>query len=208
MNDANVAKERAQAILAELETRDPTPLQAWMAQYVAEAISELEKNPANQELRDRCASTIARLWELQLEQVAWRTNRAVDVYRSRTSLDEAALAAIHAEATSEAAPAEDLGPDSAVTLGQLSSLEQLVLELLWASEHLSEEGADGVERLFAETRSKAARKSRETIGKVFPEFANLSLDDYEASRTAVTKMLQSIDEMRRRRLWGSAGDND
>src|SRR5436190_11792192 len=101
MNDKHLAT-RARLILRELQIRRATFLHAWMAEYIAECLDVLEKDPTNTEVKDRCAGTIARLWQAYVEDRRQSLAQAGDVYRTRACLTDDVLAELRVELSSNA----------------------------------------------------------------------------------------------------------
>ena len=203
---------RAKLILRELGFRRPSILQSWMAQYVAECLAAAEQAPLTEPVRDTCASAIAQLWKLYMEDRKHRTARTVDTFRFRSSLDDKVLAALKAELSVENSGAIPLGPESAVQLRHLSLLEEHLLEVLWASTTVSDDGAREAEiadlgrdskvaELLVEFREETKTTSLRIVAAVFPEFGALTLDDQAVVGRAVTIALRMVDKARRRRIW-------
>lgn len=204
---------RAKLLLRELGFRKPSILQSWMVQYIAECLEAAEGGTATDAVRDGCASAIAQLWKLYIEDQRYRTARSVENYRFRSALDDAALEALRAE-LSDGTDAMRLTAESALGLRHLTLLEEHVLEVLWASTAVSDDdacdtsgavvdlvGDSKVADLLAEFREETKTNSQRIVSAVFPEFGTLLLKDETSVTNAVTTALRKIDKARRRRIW-------
>lgn len=214
MNDKHLTA-RARLILRELELRHPTFLHSWMAQYIAECLEMVEKDPTDLAARDRCAATIARLWQVYIEDRRRSTSSAIDVYRTRARLSDNALAALRAELSSKTRVVKGSSRESPVRLRQLIALEEHVLEVYGTSAALREERANQTAAevpanhdadmmgLLAELRKETETEAQRIVIAVFPEFADLDLEDLDAVERAALVALRAIDRARRQRVGDS-----
>jgi hypothetical protein len=210
MNNDQLAA-RAKLILHELRVREPSILQSWMTQYVAECLAAAEVAPLTAPVRDTCASAIAQLWKLCLEERKHHTARAIDTFRFRSSLNDDTLAALKAELSDESSDAIRLGPEAAVQLRHLALLEEHLLEVLWAAtavvdDHKAPDNADvgsdaKLAELLSEFREETKLTSQRIAAAVFPEFGTLALNDQPAVLRVTEVALRKVDRARRRRLW-------
>ncbi|PYQ27321.1 MAG: hypothetical protein DMF56_20435 [Acidobacteria bacterium] len=211
MNDKHLAT-RARLILRELQIRRATFLHAWMAEYIAECLDVLEKDPTNTEVKDRCAGTIARLWQAYVEDRRQSLAQAGDVYRTRACLTDDVLAELRVELSSNADTAKAGSFESSVHFRHLTALEEQVLEVYGASAALRE-GRDkmgapdkstsdnsGMVELLAELRKETKITGQRIAVAVFPEFGNLDLEDVDAVERTAMIALRAIDRARRKRL--------
>ena len=205
---------RGKAILKELRLRRPTLLQSWMTQYIAECIESLETaEPAERRaVADRCAATITRLWEMQLQLQTNAMDRGVNYTLRRTDLNDDALNDLRTILT-EAEMTTPAGSESSITIWQLSDAERLVIEVFWAASERrkrkrrrkrKQADADNDDAL-GDLSDRASTEAQKKVAAVFPKLAT-SLDDFEAVQSAVNEALRAIDRVRRRLIWGEANE--
>jgi hypothetical protein len=210
MNDKHLAT-RAKLILRELHMRRGTFLHAWMAEYIAECLDTLEKDPSDTSVKDRCAATIARLWQAYVENRRQSLAHAGDVYRTRTRLTDDVLAELRAELSNQAAKAKGGGLESPVRLRHLTALEEKVLEVYGASAALHDASDEKVAvddltsdarmmELLAELRKETETTAQRIVTAVFPHFANIDIEDVAAVEGAAVGALQMINHARQQRL--------
>jgi hypothetical protein len=210
MTDKHLAT-RAKLILRELHMRHATFLHTWMAEYVAECLETLEKDPTNTSVKDRCAATIARLWQAYVEDRRQSLTQAADAYRTRTRLTDDILAELRAELSTRRAKAKSRALASAVGLRHLMALEEQILEVYGASAalHESREEAAGAEELtsdalmmelLAELQKETETTAQRIVTAVFPNFAKIDLDDLAAIEGAAVAALRRINRARQQRL--------
>lgn len=210
MNDKHLAA-RAKLILRELHMRRATFLHAWMAEYVAECLETLEKNPTDTATKDRCAATIARLWQAYVEDRRQSLAEAGDVYRTRARLTDDVLAKLRADLSGHSSEVKGGAIESSVRLRHLMALEEQILEVYGTSAALSR-GRDKqvatdkltsdarVRELLAELRKETKTTAQRIVLAVFPHFGNVDLENMEEVGRAATLALRTIDQTRRQWL--------
>jgi hypothetical protein len=198
---------RAKAIHRELRLRRPTILQQWMAQYIAECIEKLEtEGPTERRaIADRCAATITRLWKMQVQLQTNALERGVNYMLRRTELTDEALLRLHT-VLEEGEATTSSGPETKVTIWQLSDIERLVIEVFWAASERRKRKKSNVDdnEAPADLRDRASTEAQKTVAAVFHTLGTTSLDDFDAVERGVNDALRAIDRVRRRLIWGES----
>jgi hypothetical protein len=211
VNEELVRKGRQ--IIEELGSDRPDILSRWMAHYVAELMEKVESGDLDeaetQTSVTQCADLILRLWEIKVQE---ETNRIQNRFNSWFARASGAIYPLlidddedkhHYENLAKvlAAPESiraELSAEAGVIFWSLSDVEHWLIELLWISEALNTPEADSsddaAQRLFKNERKAEAICSR--IARVFPAFADLSLEDLAVTRDQVAEALKSIYQLR------------
>lgn len=207
MLDEEKLLARAKAIHRELRLRRPTILQAWMAQYVAECIDRLASGTGGSRVKHRCADTIARLWNTQVQLQKNDVERGVNHYIKRTGLDAKAIQALRVALDAPERARTGVTSESAVTVWQLSEVERLVIQVLWGAERRKRSAAPvseqekGERDWMGEMHDRLSSEAQQQLAGILPTFAAVPLDDYDKVLGLVTETLRAIDRLRRRLIW-------
>lgn len=211
MNNKHLAAH-AKLILRELHMRRATFLHVWMAEYIAECLEMLENDPTDAAIKDRCAATIARLWQAHVADRRQSLAHAGDVYRTRARLTNDVLAELRTELLSNVDIAKGGAFESSVRLRHLTALEEQVLEVYGVAVTLREgrdkkaatdkSPSDDAEilELLADLRRETETAAQRIVAAVFVEFANVDLEELDAVECAAKIALRAIDRARRQRL--------
>lgn len=204
MNDDLIAKGKQ--LVAELG-EDAETSAKWMSHYVAElmerAASDDEVN--RQSAANICAGIILKLWNIKEQKRIVQVERDLQIWfkqRYRDSSNERyeKLRAVLADLENASEIDDD---DVGLTLHALREVEDDLMDM-WlvveASANPTEEQFNEISRVFdkadAETHS-----IRERLTKVFPDFADLSLDDITRVRDRVLAALRMVHQLRDAILW-------
>lgn len=209
---------KGQQLIEELSSDRQDILSRWMAHYVAELMEKAEPGDLDEtETRaalTRCADLILRLWEIKVQEEINRAKNRFNYWFTRASgaryspLIDDDEDKRHYENLRRALAApesirDELGAEAGVIFWSLSDVERWIIELLWISEALNTPEADvshdAVQRLLKDELEAGAIRSR--VARVFPAFADLSLEDLAVTRKQITEALKSIHQLRTAFLW-------
>jgi hypothetical protein len=216
----NETIRRARLILKDLKDLGLRPsggiLEEWMAHYVAEAIERLESEGANAEFSDECAATIAKLWELREAQKQRELTTGVNWFlRQGAHVNDAAAGELRRAlelTTEEGKEAPAFDAESGVTLSQIGKLEEHALSVLWAATWHARRAANRIaqaeprkdqdreSRIFEALEKPVLRSAQSELQKVFPDFKDMSLEDYEKVSGRIQEVLRALDRVRHRLL--------
>jgi hypothetical protein len=186
-------------------------LEEWMAHYVAEAIARLESGDADAVLAEQCAATIAKLWELrEVESQRKLTSGVNSFLRRGTNLSKGAAQELQRAIEFTAKESEDsplFDGESGVTLLQLGKLEEHALSVLWAATSHAQRSSrptgeePGKEQaretdVFSAMEKPIFRSAQSELQKVFPDFKDMSLEDYQKVSSRIQEVLRALDHVR------------